>query len=109
MADRGMKKWLPFSSLTEQSEYLNKMLYEKYKVERPLIFSEQQEKINKILVEYDYISPLSMDIYYDGYIYHINEKITFIDKNKKIAYFTTFYLPLKNIIDIEDETFLPIL
>ena len=29
MSDRGMKKWLPFSSLVEQSTYLDKMIYEK--------------------------------------------------------------------------------
>ena len=37
MADRGMKKWLPFASLVEQGEYLSKMMYEKYKIEKPIV------------------------------------------------------------------------
>lgn len=109
MADRGMKKWLPFSSLVEQNEYLSRMIYEKYKIEKPLIFEDQAEKINNILKGYDYVSPLKMDVFYDGYVYHIKDKITFIDKNKKLVYFTNFTLPLKNILDIEDNTFVSVI
>jgi len=97
-----MKKWLPFSSLIEQSEYLEKMLYEKYKKDKPLIFNERARKIDSILRSYDFKTPLKMKIYYDGYLYDINEIITFIDKRKKIVYFKDYFLPVKNIIDIEE-------
>lgn len=105
MADRGMKKWLPFASLVEQGEYLSKMMYEKYKIEKPIILDDTSEIINKALNEYDFINPLSLKIYFDGYIYKIVDKITFIDKNKKLVYFTNFYIPISNILSIEDEIF----
>jgi len=102
MADRGMKKWLPFSALVEQGKFLERLIYEKYKVERPQVFNEQAKKIDMTLREYDYKTPLKMKIFYDGYIYDIQEIINFIDKNKKIIYFNDFYIPIKNILDIEE-------
>lgn len=102
--DRGMKKWLPFASLIEQGKFLEQMIYQKYKVEKPLVFNEQCRKINNILLNYDYKTPLNLKIYYDGYIYQIQDTIIYIDIKKKVAYFDNFYLPLKNIIDIEDQS-----
>lgn len=105
MADRGMKKWLPFASLVEQGEYLSKMMYEKYKIDKPLILEDTSEIIDKILKDYDFNEVLSLKIFYDGYIYKVVDKITFIDKNKKLVYFTNFYIPINNILAIEDEIF----
>lgn len=102
MKDRGMKKRLPFSSLIEQGKYLEKMIYEKYKIERPQVFNEQARKIDTILKEYDYKSTLTLTIFYDGYVYTLKEKILKIDKRNKMIYFNDFYIPIKNILDIED-------
>lgn len=101
MADRGMKKWLPFASLVEQQDYLDKMLYEKYKVSRPLVSVEQARKIDYILKYYP-DSVLSFKLYIDGYLYTYKGKILKLDKNKKIVYFDDFFLPIKDIIDIEN-------
>ncbi len=105
MADRGMKKWLPFASLVEQGEYLSKMMYEKYKIDKPLILEDTSEIIDKILKDYDFNEVLSLKIFYDGYIYKVVDKIIFIDKNKKLVYFTNFYIPINNILSIEDDIF----
>ena len=43
-----------------------------------------------------------MKIYMDGYLYIYNGKIQKIDKNKKILIFDDFYIPIKNVIDIEE-------
>lgn len=102
MADRGMKKRLPFSSLVEQGKYLEKMIYEKYKRERPQVFNERAAKIDRILRTYDYTSPLKMTIYLDGYVYKIEEKILKIDKNKSRLYLEEFFIPIKNVLDIEE-------
>lgn len=96
-----MKKWLPFSSLIEQGDILEEMIYEKHKIDKPLVFNEQARKVNRILKEYDFQTPLIFKIYFDGYLYKLKDQIQFIDINKKKVYFTSFYLPLKNIIDIE--------
>lgn len=101
MSDRGMKKWLPFSSLVEQSTYLDKMIYEKYKVDKPRVSTEQARKIDRILKEYDG-SSLIMKIYVDGYLYTYNGKIEKIDVSKKLIFLQDIYIPIKNIIDIDD-------
>lgn len=101
MADRGMKKWLPFASLVEQQEYLNKMLYEKNKTARPLVSIERARKIDTILKMYPNTT-LNFELYIDGYLYTYVGKILKIDKNKKLVYFDEFFLPIRDIIDIEN-------
>lgn len=101
MADRGMKKWLPFASLVEQQEYLNKMLYEKNKIARPLVSIERARKIDTILKLYPN-TILNFELYIDGYLYTYVGKILKIDKNKKLVYFDEFFLPIRDIIDIEN-------
>lgn len=96
-----MKKWLPFASLVEQQEYVEKMLYEKYKTPRPLVSVEQARKIDYILKAYP-DSILNFKLYIDGYIYNYQGKILKIDKRKKLVYFDEFFLPINDIIDIED-------
>lgn len=101
MADRGMKKRLPFASLVEQQEYLNKMLYEKNKIARPLVSIERARKIDTILKLYPNTT-LNFELYIDGYLYTYVGKILKIDKNKKLVYFDEFFLPIRDIIDIEN-------
>ena len=55
MAERGMKKFLPFSSLTEQANFINEMVYEKNKIPKPQISNEQAEKINRILFHINHL------------------------------------------------------
>ena len=38
---RGMKKWAPYASLPEYEDFLNQMLLEREKVEKPLLFNDQ--------------------------------------------------------------------
>ncbi len=104
--DRGMKKYLPFSSLVEQSSELEKMLYEKRKISKPLISSENASKIDRILRTYNKEETYNFKLYFDGYIYNYSGKIKKIDNYKKIIYFKDFSLPIKNIIDIEDNDYL---
>lgn len=101
MANRGMKRWLPFSALIEQQVYLDKMIYEKYKVEKPRVSTEQARKIDRILKEYDG-SSLNMKIFVDGYLYEYEGVIKRLDLNKKRIVLETITIPIKNIIDIED-------
>lgn len=99
--NRGMKRWLPFSNLVEQQTFIDKMLYEKYKIDRPRVSIEQARKIDRLLKEYSSTS-LTFKLYMDGYLYTYKGKIVKLDKNKKIVYFDDFFIPLINIIDIED-------
>ena len=45
MSDRGMKKFAPYASLIEQNDYLERMRYEKNKIEKPKLSSEKAEEI----------------------------------------------------------------
>ena len=99
--DRGMKKWLPFSSLVEQNEFLEKMLYEKNKINKPKVSNDQAKKIDLIL-RYHSDMPLNFKVYFDGYLYTFRAQIKKIDKNSKRIYFKDFFIPIKDIIDIDD-------
>lgn len=97
--DRGMKKWLPFASLVEQAEALEKMHYRRNKIAKPQISNERAEKINNILTNYKG-EELLVTFYYDGYLYNIKGKIKKIDLNSRTIYFEKGQIPLKEIIDI---------
>lgn len=101
MAERGMKKFLPFSSLTEQANFINEMIYEKNKVSKPQISNEQAEKINRILLQ-SIKEELHIKFYLEGYLYFYDGKIDYLDKNKKVIYINDYVIPIKNIIDIDD-------
>lgn len=100
MSERGMKKWLPFNALVEQNEFLEKMLYEKYKIKKPQVSIEQARRIDRILKEYRN-NELTFKIYVDGYLYTFKGTIKEIDLQNKQIYFNDFVVPIKNIIDIE--------
>jgi len=101
MSDRGMKKWLPFNALIEQNEYLEKMIYEKNKIKKPQVSIEQARKIDRILKEHQDI-PLHFKIYLDGYLYSFTGVIEEINLNTSKIYFKDFFVPIKNVIDIDD-------
>lgn len=102
MSDRGMKKWAPFSSLIEQSTCLEKMRYEKNKIDKPLISNERAEKINSILVNYKG-QEVEIEYFFDGYLYSITTKIKRIDKEFKKLILPNGTLAFKDIIDIESK------
>ena len=101
MADRGMKKYMPFASLVEQQVYLKKMIYEKGKKPKPQISNEQARKIDRLLKEH-LEDKMLFKFYLDGYIYTYEGVIQYLDvKNKKIV-IDDYLIPLQNIIDIEN-------
>ena len=52
MNERGMKKWAPYKSLIEQEKYLKKAHQDNEVIARPVISSDEADKINEILVNY---------------------------------------------------------
>ncbi len=104
MSDRGMKKWAPFSSLIEQSTCLEKMRFEKNKIEKPKISNERAEKINVILSNYKG-EEITITYFYDGYIYKIKTTIKYINKYQRNLVLDEGEIPLNEIIDIDCEYF----
>ena len=49
--DRGIIKWLPFESLTPNKKVIDSILYEKNKMQKPILSLEQQQEIEEKLVE----------------------------------------------------------
>lgn len=99
MSERGMKKWAPFSSLIEQSICLEKMRYERNKIEKPKISSDQAQKINRAILNSNG-SPIKIKYFYDGYLYEIVAQIIRVDSLNKALVTSKGSLPLNNIIDI---------
>ncbi len=52
MSDRGMKKWMAYRSLVEQSSSLENNYAKRERIEKPLISQDEKENINNILVNY---------------------------------------------------------
>ena len=52
MSDRGMKKWNPYASLPEHMPAVKNTQQNRYKVNKPLISSEEADEINYHLVNY---------------------------------------------------------
>ena len=104
MSERGMKKWAPFASLIEQSSCLEKMKYERNKIEKPKISSDRAQKINAIIVN-SHGETLKIKYFYDGYLYEISAQIRRVDTLNKILFTNKGSLPLSNIIDINSEDY----
>lgn len=102
MSDRGMKKFLPFSSLVEQESYLKKMIYEKNKSPKPKVSTEQAAKIDRILRNYLKSEIYNITFYYDGYIYKVSSQILNLDLNKRLIHLENATIPINSLVDIEN-------
>ena len=103
MSERGMKKWAPFSSLIEQSTCLEKMRYERNKIDKPSISNDRANKINEILKNY-HGQEIKIKYYYDGYLFEIKTTIIRIESTQRALVTSKGIIPLSNIIDVIDDT-----
>lgn len=104
MSDRGMKKWAPFSSLIEQATCLEKMRFERNKIEKPHIASDLANKLNQILKNY-HGEEVTIEFFYNGYIYNVTSKITSINTSKKELILPSGAIPFNEILNIEDKDY----
>ena len=85
MSDRAMKKWNAYKSLPEHGDSLEGEFKERFKVEKPVISSEEAELINEILVNY-HGEELHLTYYRKGELFEVNVTLKKIDPyNKKIV------------------------
>ena len=102
MSDRGMKKWVPYKSLIEQEVFINKMRVNKSKIEKPILFEEEMEKINYYLTQ-KRCETLIFSFYEDGFIYKIETKIKTIDLSiKTIVFENNLKINLYDLVDVEE-------
>ena len=100
--DRGIIKWQPFESLASSNETINKILKEKNKVEKPILFEEQLVSISNSLMdalESDY--PIKIKYYKSGNILFEKGKIKLIDTNYKKIILNNKTIYFSQILEIK--------
>ena len=103
MSDRGMKKWAPFSSLIEQATCLEQMKYERNKIPKPILTTDQMEKIEYVLQNYQKGQVIKIKFYNDGYLYEIETTIKKIDVENRCLVLEKGKLRFDKIVDIESQ------
>lgn len=78
--DRGIIKWQPFNSFTDQKQLIYNLLQEKQKVKKPILSLEQQKEIEEKIIEafYEQIN-IVLKVYKNEKIITINSRITSLD------------------------------
>ena len=97
-----MKKWAPFSSLIEQSTCLQAMKYQRNKVPKPKLTTDQIEKINDVLQNYEPGQVVKIKFYNDGYIYESEVEIKRIDLQNRCLILNKGKLKFENLLDIDN-------
>lgn len=100
-----MKKWAPYSSLIEQATCLEEMRYKRNKVDKPILESDQIEKINYVLSNTRKGEYLNIKFYYDGYFYKVSSQLKRIDVENKILVLEDGKIKFDQIIDIENPNY----
>ncbi|WP_186292104.1 YolD-like family protein [Bacillus sp. HY001] len=89
---RGMVKWLPFASLTEQFEEIDRMIEEQYKVSKPVITDDTKQLIERALNDsLQCNKEVNIEYYRDGYLHEQYITVTGIDIHSKTVYCTDAY------------------
>ncbi|GAB6425841.1 TPA: YolD-like family protein [Bacillus cereus] len=89
---RGMVKWVPFASVTEQFEEIDRMLGEQYKVSKPVITDDTKQLIERALNDsLQCNKEVHMKYYRNGYLHEQYITVTGIDIHSKTVYCTDAY------------------
>ena len=97
-----MKKWNAYKSLVDHTEMLANLQTRSDKVAKPELSSDEEEKINSILVHY-HGQPVQISYYRDERIYKINTTIKKIDiSERKLILEDRQIIKLFELIDIEN-------
>ena len=103
MSDRGIKKWAPYKSLSEQDFTLKAHKEKEEKIEKPTISADFAEEINEILVNY-HGECLNIKYYKNGKILEAKGIIKKIDPyEKKLVLFSKRIIMFSDIVSIEIE------
>lgn len=97
---RGMKKWLPFKSLNGQYEMLKKMKKERRKVERPILSEDEEEEINRFLMQLKGGERTKVTFYMDHELLTKEAVFRKIEKTQDRIFFYGFSIPLGNLLSI---------
>lgn len=99
MSNRGMKKWAPFASLSEQKTELNKMRKMKAMEAKPQISQDTIDKINLIFEHYSN-EILTIRYFNNGHVDEILSSFVVDTHNKRIQIESKAYINFIDILDI---------
>ena len=100
MSDRGIKKWAPYKTLTEQDFTLKSHKEKEEKVEKPTISGDFAEEINEILQNY-HGEELTIKYYRNGKILTEVGCIKKIDTfEKKLVLFSRKSIMITEVVSI---------
>lgn len=107
LRDRGMVKWEPFRSITEQWTGLHNVMEDLNKIEKPVLSDDQLEEINQVLAEaLQNKKEVYLTYYKNGQCITETCKIHMINlHNKNLYYIDDVFefkneLPLSEVLDI---------
>lgn len=99
MSDRGMKKWLPYKSLTEQGGYLSEIIARKSVEEQPIPMEDEAEKIDSFLRSYEG-GEIELRYFVSGHVHSCKGVPDKIDFRAKRLVFPSFEIPFSSIVEI---------
>ena len=99
MKERGMKKWLPYKSLTSQADFLQAMRKERAYQDKPQIAQDKAEEINALLSSYQG-QEVTVTFYLNGQIRKSDGIIHWIDAVFKAITINDMKIAFSNIVDI---------
>ncbi|MBJ7950047.1 MULTISPECIES: YolD-like family protein [Bacillus cereus group] len=104
---RKMIKWAPFAALTSQFDGIREMIKEQNKVTRPILTTEEKERIeNMLLCSLVSEEELMITYYEDGYLLSSYMTIVDIDPSNSTvictdAFYNTITLQFINIVNVK--------
>ncbi|MDY0210994.1 MAG: YolD-like family protein [Acholeplasma sp.] len=102
--DRGLMKWAPFDALAGYQEMIKEMVYIKNKREKPVLFEDTLEEMDRTVQRaFKLKSILRISYYVDGYLYYRLGEIKKYDPLlSMIILKPNMMLKLNDIINIEE-------
>lgn len=104
---RGMVKFTPFAALTAQFDGIREIIKEKNKVTRPILTTEEKERIeNMLLCSLVSEEEILITYYEDGYLLSSYMTVVDIDPSTSAvvctdAFYNKMKLQFSNIIDVK--------
>lgn len=101
--DRGIMKWQPFDALAGFGDMIKEMVYLKNKRQKPVLFEDKLEEINRVIKNaLERKHTVRVTYYNDGYIYYETGQISKIDLyTRKVILVPKTTVAIEDIIDVE--------
>ena len=98
MKERGMAKWAPYKSLTEQEDFMGAMHKKKKAIAKPSLSGDKAEEINAILSAYQG-EDVAVSFFLAGSVKESRGLITKIDTIYKFIEMNDIRIPFSSITD----------